>query len=264
MGISFVFLVIFFVLQKVPAGYVGVKVYLLGSSRGDIEVITTGRHLILWNEELHLFPVFQQNYTWTRANTESSPTNESFDFQTRDGLEVNADIGISYTLQKEKIGEIFRKYRRGVDEITNTYLRNIVRDAINMEASKLAIDSLYGPGKQDFISKVQQRVSAQVNPIGIIVDKIYLIGNFRLPQSVVEALNLKITATQRALQRENELREAEAEGRKRVVQAQAEAEALRIKNAELTPALLQYEALQKWDGKLPQATGGAMPFINVK
>lgn len=251
-------------LHKVPAGFVGVKVYLLGGSKGDIEILTPGRYLVLWNEELHLFPTFQQNYVWTQSANEGNVANESFDFQTRDGLEVNADLGVSYTLKREKIADIFRKYRRGVDEITNIYLRNIVRDAINLEASRLAIDSLYGPGKQIFMAQVQKRVVEQVSPIGIVVDKIYLVGNLRLPKSVVEALNLKITATQRALQRENELREAEAEGRKRVVIAQAEAEALRIKNAQLTPSLLQYESIQKWDGKLPQATAGTVPFINLK
>lgn len=251
-------------LHKVPAGFVGVKVYLLGGSKGDIEILTPGRYLILWNEELHLFPTYQQNYVWTKSSNEGSPTNESFDFQTRDGLEVNADLGVSYTLRKDKIADIFRKYRRGVDEITNIYLRNIVRDAINLEASNLAIDSLYGPGKQIFMAQVQKRVVSQTAPIGINIDKIYLVGNLRLPNSVVEALNLKITATQRALQRENELREAEAEGRKCVVIAQAEAEALRIKNAQLTPSLLQYESIQKWDGKLPQATAGTVPFINLK
>ena len=33
----------------------------------------------------------------------------------------------------------------------------------------------------------------------------------------------------------------------------------------LNPAILQLEAIQKWDGKLPQimSSGGAVPFINV-
>lgn len=151
----------------------------------------------------------------------------------------------------------------------------MVRDAINIEASKLSIDSLYGPGKQTFMTAIQKRVSDQVAPIGIVVDKVYLVGNLRLPKSVVEALNLKITATQRALQRENELREEEAEGRKRVVIAQsesesqrirniAEAEGLRIKNAQLTSALIQYETIQRWDGKLPQVTSGITPLIDLR
>jgi hypothetical protein len=34
-------------------------------------------------------------------------------------------------------------------------------------------------------------------------------------------------------------------------------------NASLTPMLIQYEALQKWNGTLPEVTTGAVPFINV-
>ena len=41
---------------------------------------------------------------------------------------------------------------------------------------------------------------------------------------------------------------------------------MRIKSNALktNKSLIEYEAVQKWDGKLPQYTGGgAMPFINL-
>jgi regulator of protease activity HflC (stomatin/prohibitin superfamily) len=52
------------------------------------------------------------------------------------------------------------------------------------------------------------------------------------------------------------------------VTAKAEAEAMQIKSQALSsnPGLAQYEAVQKWDGALPQNMygGGAIPFIGVK
>jgi hypothetical protein len=30
-----------------------------------------------------------------------------------------------------------------------------------------------------------------------------------------------------------------------------------------SPALVQWQAVDKWDGHLPTVNGGAMPFINV-
>lgn len=50
----------------VPAGHVGVLVYLHGRDKGvDHEVIGVGRHWTTWNTELHLFPTFKINKVWT-------------------------------------------------------------------------------------------------------------------------------------------------------------------------------------------------------
>ncbi len=61
----------------VPAGNVGVKVNLLGSSKGvDAEELGVGRYWIGMNEQLFLFPTFMQNYTWTQNPHEGQPEDE--------------------------------------------------------------------------------------------------------------------------------------------------------------------------------------------
>jgi len=262
---------------KVPAGNVGVKVYLLGGSKGvDSEVLTPGRYFIGWNEDLYLFPTFTQNYVWTKDSRPGSETDESFTFQTKEGMAVTADIGISYAIRPESVSTIFQKYRRGVDEITDTFLRNMVRDALVVEASKLPIESVYGAGKEDLIKSVENRVKSQVNELGINIERIYWINSLELPPEVVGLINAKIGATQKTQQRQNEIEQVKAEAQKAIeearglaesvkLRAQAEAEANRIINQSLTDDLVRYKALEKWDGVLPRMTGGgAVPFIDVE
>lgn len=262
--------------SKVPAGHVGVKVYLLGGAKGvDSEELPVGRYWIGINEELYLFPTFQQNYVWTQDATEGSPNDESFTFQTQEGMVVGADLGISYHLDPTKIPLIFQKYRRGIEEITDVFLRNHVRDALNARASTMSVEKIYGTGRTDFIEAAQSDVAEEVAGIGIVVDKLYLIGSFRLPDNVVGALNSKIEATQRAQQRENELREAEAQAKKVAAEAQgradailvvakAEAEANRVVASSLTQPLIAYKQIERWDGVLPRFTGGdSVPLISI-
>lgn len=260
--------------STVPAGHVGIKVYLLGKSKGvETEELGVGRYWIGVNEELYLFPTYKQNYVWTKDEREESPDDESFRFQTKNGLEVGADVGITYYLEKDKVHSIFQKYRRGIDEITDKFLRNHVRDAFNEVASKMPVEAVYGAGKTRLMDQVEARVRQEVAPEGIVVEKIYLVNSFRLPETVTNALNLKIEATQRAEQRENELREATAQAEKKIAQARGEAEAkVKIARAEaranqivsrsLTPQLVQYEKVKKWDGVLPRFTGGGKPLIS--
>lgn len=262
--------------STVPAGHVGVKVYLLGSSKGvDAEELPVGRYWIGVNEQLYLFPTFTQNYTWTKAPDATGTEDESITFQTMEGMSVNADMGISYHIDPKKVTDIFQKYRRGVDEITDVFLRNMVRDALVTEASKLPIESVYGPGKAALVEAVQKRVQDQVSDIGLVIEKIYWIGDVRLPPIVVERIDQKNAATQMAQQRQNEVAQAKAEAQKKIeeargeaestlLKAKAQAEANRVLAASITPELVQYRALDKWDGVLPRMTGSnAVPFVNV-
>ena len=189
--------------SKVPAGNVGVKFDLYGGDKGVTgEVVGPGKYWLGWNEEMYLFPTFAQNYVWTAGNDPTSPADESISFQDREGTQINADIGITYAIRADKADTVFQKYRKGVDEITDTYLRNMVRDALNSETSKMDVSEIYGPGKEELMQRVTSRVKAQVAEIGIEVEKIYWIGAMRLPNTITQAINAKIEATQKAQQRE--------------------------------------------------------------
>lgn len=251
--------------QSVQAGYQGVMVNLYGSDKGvSATPLGVGRYWLSWNQELFTFPTFLQNYTWTENKQDSTLQDESITMQTSEGLSINTDAGVTYQISPENVVKVFQKYRLGIQEITNTFLRNMVRDAMNQVASTMTVEQLYGAGKSDFITKVNQIVKNEAAVDGIDIDKIYLIGSFRLPQTVIDSINLKIQATQKAMQVENEVATAKAEAQKTVIEAQARADANTILNKSITAEFLQYQALQKWDGHLPQVTGsGGVPFIKL-
>lgn len=264
--------------SDVPAGNVGVKVYLLGGDKGvDSEVLPVGRYYIGWNEQLFIFPTFMQNYCWTKGSdpTCGSDNDESISFQTADGLVANADVGISYSINPEKVSTVFQTYRRGVAEITDTFLRNMVRDALVKLSSTKSIEYVYGTGKAELIDSVEKMVKEQVEPIGIRIDRIYWIGEIRLPDTVIASINAKNAATQMAQQRQNEVAQAQAEAQKKVAEAKGEAESILLRAraqadanrelaASITPDLIKNKAIEKWDGVLPKITGQAtVPFVDV-
>ena len=271
---AFIIMFIAIIQVKIEQGYVGIRVNLLGSSKGvEVEELTVGRYFPLWNEEIFRFPTFTQNYVWTADSREGSPNDESISFQTREGLSVNADVGISYSIKPDMVDVIFQKYRKGIDEITDIFLRNMVRDAFVHKAGYLPIESVYGEGKGALVDQVKQQIRADLEGIGIIIENIYLVGDMRLPPAVVEAINEKISATQRAQMRENEVREAEAAAKKVIatadgtaqsilLTAKAQAEANKIIAASLTQELVQYTLASRWDGILPKVSGDAVPLLN--
>lgn len=263
--------------SKVPVGNVGVKAYLLGGSKGvDTEELSPGRYWIGVNEELFLFPTFTQTYVWTKEPVDGDATDESLTFQSIEGMNVNADVGITYAVNPSKVTTLFEKYRRGIDEITDLYLRNIVKDAFVAEAGKLPIETVY-KSKEKLLLDVEARVEKQVEPLGINVEKLYWAGGFRLPPQVTNAINASIEATQTAIRIQNEVAQTKAEAEKTIAKAQgaaesvrlaaqAEADAISIKGKALreNPATIELSAIEKWNGVLPTITGtAAVPFVTV-
>ena len=263
--------------SDVPSGYTGIKVNLLGSDKGvDSQELGTGRYWIGMNEKLFIFPMFTQTQVWTKDKNEGSPNDDSITFQTVEGLEVNADLGITYSLDPKHVTTIFQKYRKGIEEITNTVLRSMVRDAVINAASSKQIESVYGLKKADLIKEVEDTVRKQCADVGIIVEHIYWIGSLRLPPSIVNSINAKAAATQMTAQREQEIQQSKAEAEKLVAEAQgkadaqlaiakANAQAINVEGDALrnNPSVIELRKMERWDGKLPQIVGGATPFINL-
>ena len=259
--------------SKVKVGEVGIKVDRYGSSKGvNEELLSPGHYWIGWNTDLYTFPTYQVNYTFTAALTEGNPINEEFTFQTKEGMVCSMDIGLSLHFDQAKIIAMFQKYHQGVTEIKDIVVRNQIRDAVNKVAGTMPIESVYGEGKKFLIDSIQKLVKSHLEPNGIVIDNLFLIGNVRIPPAVEASLNDKVKATQEALKIENEVAKAKAEADKVVATAKGtyEAKLLEAKgNIELsksiTPELIQYRAQQTWDGKMPTYWGGgALPFINIK
>lgn len=274
----------FFNLSKVEAGYVGVKVNLLGSNKGvDSEVLGVGRYWIGWNQELYKFPTFQQTAAWSKP---SDPTAGAFQFQSKEGLSLSADVSMSYKIDPEKVHILFQTYRRGLDEITDVYLYNSVRDTMVQYASSRTAENLYGEGKAAFIADVTAAVREKMKPVGIDIDYIAIVGNVWLPAQVKQAIDAKVQAGQLAAQRETEVATAKAEAEKAVATAEGEArsrkaiadanayvvlqEAKAQKQANemlaksITPELIEYNKMLRWDGKMPQVVGNNTPLLNIR
>lgn len=259
----FFFFLWFFFLKFISPGYVGVVVNMFGEDKGvSQKEMHCGMHWIAPWKTVYEFPIFEQNHTWT--GDKYNPY--GFTFQTCEGMAVGADIGITYHLVPSEVPVVFQRYRRGMEEITDTFIRNYIRDAINKSASKMRIEDLYGSGKETFFEEVERSVKEDLAPMGIELSRIYLIGRFGFPENVIAALNAKIEAVQRAQQRENELREAEAQAKKEIaraegaarcalVNAEAQAKANNQVSSSVTMNLIMWEAIQRWDGKMPQVMG---------
>lgn len=276
--------------EYVRPGEVGLKVSLIGDDKGlDQKELPAGRYFLTFNEKMYTFPMFEQNVNWTLDMADDGQ-DESFTFQVGK-VPVNADFAITFNVEPGSAPVIFKTYRKGLGEIADGPLRNAVRDALQdvPQDMKLTVDDVVGAGKGPMVDEVEKRVRDMFKTRGIHVTKLSLLGSIRLPPDIQATMNAQIKSTQLAIQRENELREAEAEAKKRVAaaegaaneqkalaegrasailrEAQAQAQANRLLAESLTPALVELKKLEKWNGELPQfgggSGGGVVPIVTI-
>jgi regulator of protease activity HflC (stomatin/prohibitin superfamily) len=104
----------------------------------------------------------------------------------------------------------------------------------------------------------------------IAVDAFSIVG-FSFSKIFMEAIESKQTAEQLALKAKRDLDRIKIEAEQTITAARAEAESLRLQRANISPDLIELRkieanlrAIDKWNGILPQVTGGgAIPFIGV-
>ena len=262
----------------VEPGHVGVLVHLNGGDQGvDQEVLGPGRHFVGWNSELYDFPTFVQSYTWTKSMDEGKPVDEAISFQTKDGMKFSVDVGISYTISKENVGQIYQKYHKGVAEITDVVLRNFVRDEFTKQSAKLSADEAFSTSKIVMMDTIQANVIKEAAAAGITVIKVYYVSEMRPPDAMILAMGEKIKATQSAQKVENQLREATAQAAKEIatseghaksilIEATAQAQANKLLAASITPTLIENKKVDRWDGHNSQVVSGGAGgmFVNVK
>jgi regulator of protease activity HflC (stomatin/prohibitin superfamily) len=97
--------------------------------------------------------------------------------------------------------------------------------------------------------------------------KNFEITNFDFNDAFEHAVEAKVVAIQQAEEAKNKTVKIREEAEQQLISAKAEAESMKIRSQALSQnrSLVQYEAVQKWDGKLPVTiTGnGTIPFLNI-
>ena len=274
-------------IARVDAGHVGIRVKLAGSSRGvdDIPIVTGWVFFNPLTEQLVMFPTSVQNIVWTKDPHEGNPHDESITFSAREGVNINADIGLSFHVEPTRAPHLYLKFRKlNVLELADGFVRNAVRESFNMVASQMPVQEIYGSGKGKMVADVTRKLQDQLAPDGFVIDQLTINGALRLPENVAQAINRAMEATQQAIQAENRVRQVKAEAEQAITQAEGQASAARarargeadahlitskaeakanlILRLSTSGSVLQYRALEKWNGKLPLMNGGgALPML---
>jgi regulator of protease activity HflC (stomatin/prohibitin superfamily) len=264
--------------ERIEPGYVGVSVTKCSGGGVSQTPIPSG---IYWRElfceDVVEYPISMQNLIL--QGSEGIVVNSS------EGLGVEVDTALNFTLEAAKVPGIYSKWRADIESISHKYIRQTIREGLQLTFAKYTAEELYSTKKEVARGEVEKYVVGKLAPEGFLLSQ-FTVNRIQPPAAVIEAINQKVAMVQQAQRSEQEVRKkqaeaaqaiAVAEGAAKAVMAQAsgEAESIRLRaeaqakanrvlQESLTPALIEYEKMRRWNGQLPTYQGAGTPMIMVK
>jgi len=262
--------------STVSYGNVGVKVDMLGGDKGNVEIVPPGRYWI-WGFYTQIFeyPITQYQYPFTKDATEGSELNEEFIFMTREGIQCEADIGVIAYADVKSVDILYKTYKVDMNTLIKKFIRQSIREDLSKYMSKLSVEDIYSGKSNAVMDSITAKLKNDYGKVGLVINSVSLLNNIRFPEDIKKSIIAKITATQEAMKRQNQLAEAEADKQIKIKNAEAEMESNRMKMSQITPQLIEYERVMNqrlfitsYKGAVPQTLviggNGAMPFLNLK
>ncbi|MGA9756050.1 MAG: prohibitin family protein [Desulfobaccales bacterium] len=129
------------------------------------------------------------------------------------------------------------------------------------------------PKREEIRKRAMTKLGDNLARYHIIVDDIYF-ANIRFSPEYEGAIEAKQVAQQQVETQRQVLAQREIEAQQKVATAKGEAESILVVaqgqakandalSRSITPILVQYKGIEKWNGILPQVSGGAVPFIDL-
>jgi regulator of protease activity HflC (stomatin/prohibitin superfamily) len=190
------------------------------------------------------------------------------DAASKDLQQVTTNVAVNYHLDPTRVGETYQTVGN-LDAVEVRIILPAVQESVKAATALYTAEELVSR-RQEVRDKIRALLRERLIKNGVIVDE-FSIVNFSFSAEFNNAIEAKTTAEQLKLKAMRDLERIRIEGEQKITGAKAEAEALRLQKENVTENLIklrqiemQQRAIEKWDGRLPQVTGGATPFIDIK
>lgn len=225
-------------IRQIEAGHVGVQIVF-----GDVEegFLPEGLRFVLPWKEVEQMSIRTKNYTMSSTYEEGQQEgDDAIRVKSKDGLDVVIDLTILYRVQPQSAWKIFQSIGLNFQDVV---IRPVTRTRIREVSVFYNATDLYTEKREAFEKLITQKLETDFKNRGIMLEQL-LIRKIKLPQSVEESIERKITAIQEAERMEFVLAKEKQEAERKRVEARGNADAQIILAQSLTDKVLQFEYMK--------------------
>jgi prohibitin 1 len=225
LGALILVILLFASVVSIPTGHVGVLT-LFGRVTG--EVLAEGIHMINPLKSVQ------------RMSIQTQSVKESASVPSNEGLILALDTSLLFHLDRTKAADVFQK-------VGANYAEKIVepttRAAIRAATSSHTANALYTNARELVQQQIQEELSAQLAPRGIIIENV-LLRDVQLPAMLKGSIEAKQQAEQDALRMNFILQKEKQEAERKRIEAQGIADFQKIVAQGISPQLLEWKGIE--------------------
>lgn len=222
----------------IPAGTVGV--YELFGKVSPNE-ISSGLHFVNPLGQVEKMSIRTEQYTMSVAQEEGvKKGDDSIDALTKEGLQLQLDITVLYSLQKDKASDVYLQLG---SDFAQKVIRPEIRSAIREVAARYDANAVYSEKRKEMTEKIHESLASSLNTRGINVEDV-LLRNVSLPAKLSDSIQEKLQADQEAQRYEFVLQKESKEAERKRIEAAGQRDAQKIIADGLTPNYLNYLYIQ--------------------
>ncbi len=200
--------------------------------------------------------------TVKKVNVQQKKFDGTENSYTRDVQTSEVQYTINYDLVCENVNNLIKNVG---DDYHNRIVVPFIRSAMKQAFGNFAATEIVE--NRDAVRREIESMLRRTLDSNYFVNVQFQLINIDFDDDFENAIKEKQVAEQQALKAKNVTIQIEEQAKQTKIRAEADAEAIRIKAKALesNPKLVEYEAVQKWDGKMPQyMMGNSLPLINLK
>jgi prohibitin 2 len=219
---------------------------------------------LVLDEGLHLRIPLMQEIVLMDVKVQKAETDAAA--ASADLQDVTSRVALNYHIVPDKANTVYQNI--GI-QFKERIIDPAILEVVKAVTAKYTAEELIT--KRPAVSEAMRRnLMDRLLTNNIAVDA-FSIVTFSFSKVFTEAIESKQTAEQLALKAKRDLDRIKIEAEQKITTARAEAESLRLQRANISPDLIELrkieanmKAIEKWNGILPQVTGGgAIPLIGL-
>jgi regulator of protease activity HflC (stomatin/prohibitin superfamily) len=206
---------------------------------------------VILQEGIH--PVIPLVHTVKKLSVRVQSQEISAEASSKDLQDVYTDVALNWHIIPAEANLIFQQIgdqKAVTDRIINPAVEEVLKAVMATYTAEEIITK-----RGEVKAGVDQTLTGRLQPYHIAVDDISLV-HVHFSKRFSDAVEAKQVAEQEAKRAEFIALKAIKEGEAKVNLAKGEAEVQRLLKENLTPELLQRQALERWNGNLPIIVGG--------
>ncbi len=178
----------------------------------------------------------------------------------KDGVTIHSTIAVNFHIEAAKAPLILQNIGPNYkDRIVDQQIQQAFKDVTAQYAGLELIQK-----REEVAVKARVTLKDKLSPYYIVVDE-FTIPNYEFPKEFNDAILATQVANQQNLQAKQLQEKAKTEAETALIVAQGQANAQKAQATTLTPEYLQLQAIQKWNGQLPQylTPNTPLPFLGT-